>query len=393
MLQSSPMRRRAFLLGLASVLAGLSVPRLWPTRDVFAAGETTGDSGTIPAPSIRLAVGGDTTLGYNLQTHVDSQLASGIPKEQLWPLYFDGVKSAVGAADLTLVNLECPFTERGDKLAKNFNFRARPELVEILKAGSVNVVTLANNHMMDYGAVGLEDTLATLDAAGIAHFGAGKNLEAARMPAVVERAGVKVGFLGYYFQSAANMLEPRAVFGTPGRPGVAGCYTDLACLRHQITEDVQRLVPQVDAAFIYFHWGKEGSTEVLDYQIELAHLCMDLGCKGIFGAHPHRLQGVEVYRDGPIFYSLGNFVFGGNKDPRDKLSAIATLRVSRSGVPAAELVPIQVTRWPDAPFQPFVLAGAAKEDTLARIAALSQAFPQTLSMLQPYLTKGNKPGG
>lgn len=381
------MRRRSFLLGLASVLAGLSLPRLSPTTHVLAADEPS----STPS-SLLLAVGGDTTLGANLQAHVDSQLAAGVPKEQLWPLYFAGVKAVFGAADLTLVNLECPFTERGEKLPKRFNFRARPELVEIFKAGSLNVVTLANNHTMDYGTVGLDDTLATLDAAGIAHVGAGKDLEEARLPAVLERAGMKIGFLGYYFQSAANMLESKELFATPGRPGVAGCYTDLACVRDQIVEDVQRLASQTDAGFVYFHWGKEGSTDVLEYQIELAHLCIDLGCQGVFGAHPHRLQGVEVYRNRPIFYSLGNFIFGGNKDPQDKLSAIATLRVTQAGVPAAELVPIQVTRWPEAPFQPFVLTGAAREDALTRIAALSEGFPQTLPMLQPYVGKDRKPG-
>jgi len=386
------MRRRSFLLSLASLLAALSLPRLSPTAHVEAAGETAGEPPAAPSPSVLLAVGGDTTLGANLQAHVDSQLAAGVPKEQLWPLYFAGVKSSFGAADLALVNLECPFTTRGEKLLKRFNFRARPELVEILTAGSVNVVTLANNHTMDYDAIGLDDTLATLDAAGIAHFGAGKNLEAARQPAVLERAGVRIGFLGYYFQSAATMLETRAVFATPSRPGVAGCYTDLACVRDQIIEDVQRMASQTDAGFVYFHWGREGSTETLEYQIELAHLCIDLGCQGVFGAHPHRLQGVEVYRDRPIFYSLGNFVFGGNKDPRDKLSAIALLRVEQTGAPAAELIPIQVTRWPGAPFQPFVLTGAAREDALARIAALSEGFPQTLPMLRPYIGKDRKPG-
>ncbi len=346
------MRRRSFLLGLASVLAGLSLPRLSPTKHVLAA-----DEPSAPPSSLLLAVGGDTTPGANLQEHVDGQLAAGVPKEQLWPLYFAGIKSVLGAADLALVNLECSFTERGEKLSKRFNFRARPELVEILKAGSVNVVTLANNHQMDYGTVGLEDTLATLDAAGIAHFGAGKNLEAARQPAVLERAGVKVGFLGYYFQSAANMLESRALFATLNHPGVAGCFTDLACVREQIVEDVQRLALQTDAGFVYFHWGKEGSTEVLEYQIELAHLCIDLGCQGVY-----------------------------------KLSAIATLRVTQTGAPAAELVPIQITRWPEAPFQPFVLTGAAREDALTRIAALSEDFPQTLPMLQPYVGKDRKPG-
>src|SRR5205814_4772428 len=104
-----------------------------------------------------------------------------------WPLYFAGIRPIFEQADLALVNLECPLTDRGEKLAKNFNFRARPELVQILTAGRVDGVTLANNHLKDYGDTGVLDTIATLDRAGIRHFGAGKNLAAARRPWIVEK--------------------------------------------------------------------------------------------------------------------------------------------------------------------------------------------------------------
>jgi len=163
---------------------------------------------------------------------------------------------------------------------------------------------------------------------------------------------------------------------------VAGCYQDLDCIRRQVREDLPGLARRVDAMIPYFHWGKEGSYEVRDYQIELAHLCVDLGARAVIGAHPHRLQGIEVYRGAPIFYSLGNFIFGGNKDPEDKLSAIARLTLESSGAVAADLVPIQVTTWPDAPFQPFVLEGEARAAGLERIAQLSQRFATTLPQLR-----------
>jgi len=381
------MRRRKFLLRCAALLAGLLLPRRAraqgaPADSVAAPPDTTAAAAPPPPPAVTLAVAGDTTPGYNLEAHVDEQLAAGVPRDQLWPLYFAGVRPVLEAADLALVNLECPFTERGKKLAKNFNFRARRELVEILKSGSVDAVTLANNHLMDYGREGLEDTITTLDDAGIAHFGAGENLDAARRPLVVERNGLRLGFLGYYFQDARDMLEPKALFATRRRAGVAGCYKKLACVRKQIEEDVTRLAQQVDVAIPFFHWGQEGSYEVRDYQIELAHLCVDLGCRVVLGSHPHRLQGIELYKEAPIFYSLGNFVLGGNKDPQDKLSMIVRLRVTRAGAGDVELVPIQVTRWPEAPFQPFVLEGDARAAALARIAELSAGFPETLPLLR-----------
>jgi poly-gamma-glutamate synthesis protein (capsule biosynthesis protein) len=401
------MERRRFLLRGLGVALGLALPR-WaraaspdspagrgsgadslPGRAgadsiAPAAGPDSGAAGDVAVePGVLLAAGGDTVLGYNLEAHFDQQVAAGVPRERLWPLYFAGLKALLDQADLALLNLECPFTERGTKLPKNFSFRARPELVRILQEGSVDVVSLANNHAADFGRVGIQDTIRTLDAARIAHFGAGTNLDRARRPAVLERRGLRVGFLGYYFQAAPDMLEPEALYATRRRAGVAGCYKDLACMREQVREDVEKLVPRVDAVVPYFHWGKEGSYEVRDYQVELARLCVDLGCKAVLGAHPHRLQGIEVYRAAPIFYSLGNFVYGGIKEPKDTLTMVARLWLSRSGA-EADIVPVQFTRWPEAPFQPFVLEGAARDQALSRIAYYSRGFAATLPCLAGF---------
>ena len=393
-LEFTVMRRRDFLVGLTALLGGQWIANWRGPRDIWGITSSTADKespGPPSLPSVIIAAGGDTVLGFNLQSHFDAQLEAGTSREQLWPLYFAGVKAMLDSADLALVNLECPFTERGVKLVKNFNFQARSELVEILKAGSIDLVTLANNHTMDYGSVGLEDTITTLKSAGIAYFGAGENLARARAPAILEAQGLRIGFLGYYFQTAADMLEPRSLHATTTSPGVAGCYVDTDCIAQQVTDDVRRLVPEVDAAIVYFHWGKENSTEVRDYQVTLAHLCIDLGCKAVLGAHPHRFQGVELYRNAPIFYSLGNFVYGGRKDPQDTFSAIALLHLRKDAPIAATVVPIQVTRWPEAPFQPFVLANNARDEGLVRIAALSAGFPATLPMLQPHLKKEGPP--
>ena len=388
------MRRREFLLRAAGLAAGLALARRGGSQPGASAAPDTlaPPPGSAPPPRddqarraghvVTLAVAGDTTLGYNLQTHVDEMLEGGVLREYVWPVYPRGIRDVLDAADLALVNLECPFTERGEKLTKNFNFRARPELVQILQSASVDVVTLANNHLMDYGREGLEDTIATLDAAKIAWFGAGEKDKVARRPLILKRNGLRIGFIGYYFQAAPDMLEPAVMYAQPRRPGVAGCFEDLDCMRALVREDLKKLVRKVDAAIPYFHWGKEGSYDVRDYQIELAHLCVDLGARAVLGAHPHRLQGIEVYRGAPILYSLGNFMFGGNKDPEDKLSMIARLEIARKGDVECELVPIQVTTWPDFPFQPFVLEGDARSAALARIAELSRPFTSTLPQFQ-----------
>ena len=391
------MNRRAFLRGSAAAAAALATAR-WSRAGTlagaapadttcggaaaFAADSATTDSLGRAMPSLTLVAGGDTTLGYNLEAHFDQQLAAGRLKAELWPLYFAGVKPTLDAADIAIVNLECPFTKRGVKLQKNFNFRARPELVKILRSGSVDVVTLANNHLNDWGHDGVKDTIHTLDHAHIAHFGAGMNLEQARRPAILERHGIKVGFLGYYFQADPDMLEPAEVYATADRAGVAGCYKDLACVRAQVSEDVAALVPRVDHVIPFFHWGHEGSYELRDYQIELAHLCVDLGAKAVLGAHPHRVQGVELYRGAPIFYSLGNFVYGGIKEPSDTLTMMARMRLSPAGT-AAEVIPVEFTHWPDRAFQPLVLQGQARDEALGRIAGYSRGLRCTLAQLDP----------
>ena len=387
------MRRRDFLRS-AGLLSGLLLARraaaLQAPADSVAPPplENGYPHGRTPDPMpglLTLAVGGDTTPGYNLEAHFDQQLAAGVPREALWPLYFAGIRKVFEDAQLTMVNLECTLTTSEQKLKKNFNFRARPELVEILRQGPVDICSLANNHMSDFGPAGVAETIATLDAAGIRHFGAGENLAAARQPLIVEQNGLRLGFLGYYFQEGRDMIEPREVYATAKRAGVAGAYKALPAIRRMVREDVSRLVPQVDAAIPYFHWGWEGRYVVRAYQRELARLCVDLGCKAVLGAHPHRVQGVEVYQGAPIFYSLANFVYGGIKEPQDKLSMIARLGFSRTGAGAirvdADLVPIQITRWPEAPFQPFVLEGLDRDAAVARLAELSAEFPATIPML------------
>jgi poly-gamma-glutamate synthesis protein (capsule biosynthesis protein) len=369
------MNRRHFMVRSLGAAIALSLPR-------WARGQNDSTSSELE-PLLTLAVGGDTTLGYNLQDHFDQQLAAGFTKDQMWPVYFAGIRSIMEEADIALVNLECPFTERGEKLKKNFNFRARPELARVLQEGSVDVVSLANNHINDWGKDGVKDTLETLDDAKIAHFGAGMHMKDARRPAILERHGKKIGFLGYYFQADPDMKEPEEVYATRKRPGVAGCYKKLDGIRDMVKKDVEPLVRKMDFVVPYFHWGHEGSYEVRDYQIELAHLCVDMGCVAVLGAHPHRLQGIEIYRGAPIFYSLGNFVYGGIKEPSDTLTMIARLGISRGSV-TAEVVPIQYTRWPEAPFQPVVLDGAAGDEALARIAAYSASFPETLPQLDGF---------
>ncbi len=328
-------------------------------------------------PSVVLIAGGDVTLGYHFEEYFDQQVAKGISREEMLEYGFRQVRSAVNRTDLFLVNLECPFTSRGDKLAKNFNFRARPELVAVLLAGGIGAVSLANNHLMDYGPLGLVDTLQTLEAAGVPHFGAGRTLGEARRPAMLERNGVRIALLGYFFLGEHN-IEPPEVIATDERPGVAGHYSSASAVEAMLREDVAAARSQADLVIPFFHWGREGSHAPEPYQVRLGHAAIDAGAAAVLGSHPHVLQGMELYRGAPIVYSLGNFVFGGHWDPKNKEAALFKARFSSRGYLASEIIPLHTDRNPQFPMQPTVLEGESAAAVLEHLAQYSRSFAQPL---------------
>ncbi len=341
------------------------------------------DAGAGSNGAISIAFGGDVTLGYHYQEYFDDQLAKGSTREQMLAYPFAEVKSVLKSADLAVVNLECPFTERGEKIPKNFNFRARPELVTALLQGGVAAVSLANNHLVDYGAVGLSDTLQTLESARLAHFGAGNTLREARRPAIIERQGIKLALLGYFCLGDHN-IEPPEVVATDQRAGVAGHPSSLEVMKQMVRDDVVRARGSADLVIPFFHWGREGMHFPEPYQVELAHLAVDAGAAAVIGSHPHVLQGMELFRGAPIYYSLGNFVFGGNWDPKVKEAALISVRLSAAGYLSTRIIPIQINRHPEFPLQPFVLSGAAAETVMRHLATYSSGLGQMLPELVPW---------
>jgi len=210
------------------------------------------------------------------------------------------------SADIGLVNLECPFSQRGQRYRKKkFTFRAQPEAAPALKRAGITAVSLGNNHIMDYGAQALFDTLEVLDNAGIAYAGAGKNLTAARIPARLSFPnGVSVALLSY------SMTYPAAFWATAKRPGTA--FARLP----QLTADINSATAWADWVVVCFHWGGELKTTPRAYQIQFGHAAIDAGADVVVGSHPHVLQGIEWYKNRLILYSLGNLAFGGGKSRR-----------------------------------------------------------------------------
>jgi poly-gamma-glutamate synthesis protein (capsule biosynthesis protein) len=320
---------------------------------------------------VTLLFSGDVTLGFHYEEYVKEQIAKGRPRDQMLGWGFDNVRPLTTGADLFVVNLECPFTARGEKVPKNFNFRADPMLVAALESAGVDVVSLANNHLMDYGEVGLIDTLSTLDTAKIAHFGAGRTLAAAREPAIVTVKGTRFAFLGYFFLGDRN-IEPEQVIATAQTPGVAGHHSDLATIKEWVQADVKAARARADVVIPFFHWGREGNSQPEPYQVELAHAAVDAGASAVLGSHPHVLQGLETYRGAPIAYSLGNFVFGGNWNPGDKRTALLQLDFNGGKLLGQRVIPAFSDRYPEVPVQPYLADGDAGVAVQAYIERISK---------------------
>ena len=214
-----------------------------------------------------------------------------------------GYLSAIQSADYFAVNEEFPFSSRGTQAAdKQYTFRLAPEKVSMFQEMGIDAVTLANNHALDYGTDALLDTCDVLDGAGILHTGAGKNLDEAKQPVVFEKNGQRVALIG------ATRVIPQADWAaTNSHPGMLSSYeVSVEPLLNQIAE----CHAAGDKVVVLIHWGIERDETPQEYQRALAKRYIDAGADLVIGSHPHVLQGMEYYKGKPIFYSLGNFVFG-----------------------------------------------------------------------------------
>jgi poly-gamma-glutamate capsule biosynthesis protein CapA/YwtB (metallophosphatase superfamily) len=273
---------------------------------------------------------------------------------------FGGVKSELARGDINLANLESPIATSGSKCTtKKFCFRAEPGVAKALRGAGFSVVTLANNHSMDFGGEALSETRRHLADAGIASVGAGENLAEARKIAIVTIKGKRIAFLGY------SLTQPIEFFAGHTRPGTAPGYEKL------VQADVTNARAQADYVIVSFHWGKEASSTVEAYQRTTAHKAIEAGADVIIGHHPHVLQGVERYKGGIIFYSLGNFTFASKSKIAD-VSAIIRLRLG-DNQREAEVLPLDVL-YRRVGFQPRLLTGERANAVFEKLNGLSRSF-------------------
>ena len=223
-----------------------------------------------------------------------------------------GFRQVIESSDVFMANEEFPFSSRGTAAEdKQFTFRLPPERVSIFEELGVDIVTLANNHALDYGTDALLDSCAALDEAGILHVGAGADLDEAKKPAFMDVRGRKVGFLG-----ASRVIPVGSWNATASGPGMLTTYDPALLL-----EEIGRAREMCDYLVVYVHWGIERDERPQEYQRKLGQQYIDAGADLVIGSHPHVLQGLEYYKGKPIVYSLGNFIFG-SSIPRTALLTV-----------------------------------------------------------------------
>jgi Bacterial capsule synthesis protein PGA_cap len=208
------------------------------------------------------------------------------------------VREYLRSADLTLANLENPVIEDAVYHPEDPTFHGDLRLLPILEKASIDGVTLGNNHILDAGVLGLEETLAHLKDANISSVGAGMDLESARAPMIFNLGGTKVGVLNYQ-----GVPSYEWAWATENIPGTAPLQEDV------VREDIKNLRPKVDVIMIMPHWGREYIAPPEPEQVELAHAAVDAGADLFVGGHAHWPKGIEVYQGKPIFYGTGNFLF------------------------------------------------------------------------------------
>jgi poly-gamma-glutamate synthesis protein (capsule biosynthesis protein) len=259
---------------------------------------------------------------------------------------FSGVFEVLAADDLTIANLETTLSSATSRIEAPFVFAGKPEYAKILKEGSVEVVSVANNHSHDLGQKGHADTLRALEEHGVGYFGYSH----------IDRRvikGIEVVNLGY----------------TGGR----------STIRDAMARVVKVNKRDDNIVIVSFHWGIEGINQPIDEQKILGKAAVDAGADLVLGHHPHVLQGIDTYKGRQIVYSLGNFVFGGHSNPADKDSmiyqALFTRKDGKVEPAGARILPVRISTATDRnDYRPVLLEGADRDRVLARVAAFSEAL-------------------
>lgn len=276
------------------------------------------------------------------------------------------VAAQLSPADITVGNLESNLATSGKaNAAKDVTFQGDPRGIEGLKLAGFDLLSLANNHVLDYGPSSLLDTVSLLDSSGIAHAGAGANQAAAWAPASITRKEASVAFLSF------SHIVPAGFIAQENRAGMASGYTDMDRTMAAIADAKKTH----DYVIVSFHWGVEYEDAANGNQVKWAHAAVDAGADLVASSHPHVIQGVEYYKDRLIAYSLGDFVFD-HYSRKTGEAFILNVDMGPDGISNAKVVPVYL----DGYGAPKVVTGSEASVILTRLKNISAALGTTVEI-------------
>ena len=303
---------------------GTSVAARNPGRDRSGNTDATGDTGasrdtdatTTTTTRPPTGSGQAVTLAFAGDTNFNNQLGAlrSSPGTVL-----SAIAPTLSAADVTMLNLEAALGTGGSPQPKKFTFQVPAQAIDAVKAAGVDVVTMANNHGMDFGPVGFADSLRIERESGFPILGIGADDTEAYTPWVTEAKGQRIGFIGANDIFDDNLRS--AWTAAPGHPGLASAEE---AHQERLAQEVRTLRPKVDTLVVFLHYGTETQLCPNARQKELVELLTGAGADIVVGSHPHRLQGVGYHGQQFVAYSLGNFAFQANS-PEGAATGVLTV--------------------------------------------------------------------
>lgn len=329
---------RNILLSIAAIIA------LWVLL-FFALGNSHKQNETPRLPDVPVseksdaAAGSDITFLFAGDIMLSRTIGSIMEKKDDYDFPYALMGDTITGADIAFANLETPVSANGTNVGSIYSFRTDPKALSGLKRAGFDVVSMANNHIWDWGRVAFLDTIANLDEYGIMHAGGGATFADAHAPTLLKSKGHTVAVLAY------TKLVPPFLSDPDSAPAVA--YPNSIQIAKDIA-DAKAL--GADIVIASFHWGTEYETTHDSEQERLAHAAIDAGARIVVGHHPHVVQDIERYKDGLIIYSLGNFVFDQNFSPDTNHGLIVGVKAGDHGIVSVEPMEVRF----DSSYQPFV---------------------------------------
>lgn len=263
-------------------------------------------------PEEKASITSDVTLAFAGDVYFSEQYLAAYDKSGIAALTDEEMLAHMQNADLLILNEEFAFSLRGEAMEdKQYTFRIDPKYVKIFQELGTDIAGIANNHILDFGKNAFTDTLDTLRQADISYAGGGYNFDEASAPVVREVNGQTFAIF------AATRVSPSYDwYATDKRPGIFQTYDSKT-----LNDAISKADNQYDHTIVFVHWGIERNETPEEYQRSLARGYIDSGADLVVGCHPHVLQGFEYYKDVPIIYSLGNYLFGNRTDETLLLNA------------------------------------------------------------------------